>query len=78
MGPLFAGSVRRSYECVVCQPLLFLELLHEINRLINRLLRPDDFHDALGPEVDLLGLVQIGRFLGNTQPQVRTLSGPFI
>ena len=44
---------------------------------------PHSFADTPipGPRVadkGLLGLVQIGRFLGNTQPQVRTLSGPFI
>jgi len=33
---------------------------------------------ALVKDRRLWGLVQIGRFLGNTQPQVRTLSGPFI
>ncbi len=36
-----------------------------------------DWPDAVSARVAYSGLVQIGRFLGNTQPQVRTLSGPF-
>ncbi len=36
-----------------------------------------EFDGSNNPRRRSSGRVQIGRFLGNTQPQVRTLSGPF-